>query len=235
MSATSARHSRVKSSTIARMRKRRPSAKASDRKSRLQRWLGPCGSAIGALRAQRPLASAAPAHLQPFLAVEPAQLLVVHDDAFAREQDVQPAIAEPPANGRQFAQPRPHRRIVRPTAAVAHRCAVGSERRTRPPLAHLIRDPKVSDGLSPGGGRHHFFAAISFSMALSSIASASSFFSLAFSSSSAFSRLASDTSSPPILGLPLVERRAADPVLAAHIGRLRPGLLLRKRNSAPTL
>ena len=63
-------------------------------------------------------------------------------------------------------------------------------------------------------------------MALSSIASASSFFSLAFSSSSAFSRRASDTSRPPYLRLPLVEGRAADPVLAAHVRRLRPRLLL---------
>jgi hypothetical protein len=39
---------------------------------------------------------------------------------------------------------------------------------TRPPLADLICDPKVSDGFSPGGGRHHFFEAISFSIALSS-------------------------------------------------------------------
>src|SRR5271168_1289164 len=29
-----------------------------------------------------------------------------------------------------------------------------------------------------------------------------------------------------VLGFPLVERRAADPMLAAHIGRLRPGLML---------
>jgi hypothetical protein len=48
VSATKVRHSRVKSSTTARMRKRRPSVIASDRKSRLQRWFGPCGSAIGA-------------------------------------------------------------------------------------------------------------------------------------------------------------------------------------------
>jgi hypothetical protein len=39
VSGTDARHSRVKSSTIARMRKRRPSTKASDRKSRLQTGL----------------------------------------------------------------------------------------------------------------------------------------------------------------------------------------------------
>jgi hypothetical protein len=63
--------------------------------------------------------------------------------------------------------------------------------------SRLIRETKVSDGLSPGGGRHHFFEAISFNIALSSIASAKSLFSLAFSSSNDFRHLASDTSSPP--------------------------------------
>src|SRR6185436_4992869 len=111
---------------------------------------------------------------------------------------MEPSVAEPPANGGQLAQARSHQRIVRPAAAEADRCAIGSERRTRPPLADLIRDPKVSDGLSPGGGRHHFFEAISFS-----IASASSFLSLAFSSSRAFRRLASDTSRPPYLAFHL--------------------------------
>jgi len=48
----------------------------------------------------------------------------------------------------------------------------------------------MSDGFSPDGGRHHFFEARSFRTALSSIASARSFFSRAFSSSSAFKRLA---------------------------------------------
>src|SRR6185369_1608369 len=99
-----------------------------------------------------------------------AELLVVHGDALAPEQDMEPSVAEPPANGGQLAQARS--RIVPPAAAVTDRCAIGSERRTRPPLADLIRDPKVSDGLSPGGGRHHFFAAISFNIALSSMASA---------------------------------------------------------------
>src|SRR5258705_12270758 len=42
-SATSVRDSRVKTSTIARMRNRRPSANASDRKPGLQRWLGLAG------------------------------------------------------------------------------------------------------------------------------------------------------------------------------------------------
>ena len=48
-----------------------------------------------------------------------------------------------------------------------------------------------------GDGRQNFFVVRSFSMALSSIASASSFFSFAFSLSSAFGRRASVTSSPP--------------------------------------
>jgi hypothetical protein len=140
---------------------------------------------------------------QPFFAVEPAELLVVHDDAFACEQEVQPAMPEPTANGGQLAKPRTYAPVVRAAAAITDRCAIGSERRTRPPLADLIRDPKVSDGLSPGGGRHNFFVAISFSMALSSIASAKSFFSLAFSSFNDCKRFASDTSSPPYLAFHL--------------------------------
>jgi hypothetical protein len=37
---------------------------------------------------------------------------VVHDDALAPEQDVEPAITEPPANRSEFAQPHPHRRVI---------------------------------------------------------------------------------------------------------------------------
>lgn len=58
---------------------------------------------------------------------------------------------------------------------------------------------EVSDGLSLYSGRYHFFERRSFKAALSSIASANSFFSLVFSASSAFSRLASDTYMPPYL------------------------------------
>jgi hypothetical protein len=63
------------------------------------------------------------------------------------------------------------------------------------PITAAARSPRtrtqVTDSLALGGGRHHFFAAISLSIALSSIASARSFFSFTFSSSSTFSRLAS--------------------------------------------
>lgn len=50
----------------------------------------------------------------------------------------------------------------------------------------------MSDSLSAGAGNHHFFEVTSLSMALLSIASAKSFFSLAFSSSRAFSRRPSE-------------------------------------------
>ena len=59
-----------------------------------------------------------------------------------------------------------------------------------------------------------------------SIASDSHFFGFAFSPSSAFRRLASDSLPARRIGLPLVEGRAAEPVLAAQVGRLRPDFLL---------
>src|SRR3546814_10826719 len=55
------------------------------------------------------------------------------------------------------------------------------------------------DSLPLCGGPHQFFAATSFSTALSSMASASSRLSRAFSSSSTFSLRACDTSLPPYL------------------------------------
>ena len=61
----------------------------------------------------------------------------------------------------------------------------------------------MNDSLTLGGGPYHFFVRSSFKAAASSIDSASSFFSFRFSSSSAFSRLASDTSRPPYLAFQL--------------------------------
>ena len=58
-----------------------------------------------------------------------------------REQDMQAPIAEAPAMAASSRRRARTARIVRPAAAVAHRRAIGSERRTRPPLAHLVRDP----------------------------------------------------------------------------------------------
>ena len=52
-------------------------------------------------RAERPLAPAAATHLQPLLAIEPPQLLVVRPQPLARQQQAEAAIAEPPSLGRQ--------------------------------------------------------------------------------------------------------------------------------------
>jgi hypothetical protein len=45
--------------------------------------------------------------------IESTKFLVVHGDAFAREQDLEPSIAEPPANAGKIAQASPHCPIVR--------------------------------------------------------------------------------------------------------------------------
>src|SRR3546814_19722487 len=71
--------------------------------------------------------------------------------------------------------------------------------RTRPTLADAEQLPSMLDSLPLSGGPHQFFAATSFSTALSSMASASSRLSRAFFSSSPFSLRACDPSMPPYL------------------------------------
>ena len=80
----------------------------------------------------------------------------------------------------------------------------------------------MGDGFSLGDGPYHFFERSSFSAALSSIDSARSFFSLRFSSSSAFSRLASETSSPPYLAFQLYSVASETPYLRARSAALAP-------------
>jgi hypothetical protein len=62
--------------------------------------------------------------VQPFLAIETTQLLVVHDEALATHQDVQTAITEPAADGRQFVQAYQHGGIVRSATAITDRGSV---------------------------------------------------------------------------------------------------------------
>src|SRR5262249_27822066 len=145
----------------------------------------------------RPLPTTATAHLQSLLAIDPPQLLVVDCDALASQQHAEAAIAEPPSLARQGAQPGAQCRVVAPTLAVAHGAALRPEERAPPPLADAVRLARRGNRAPPCHGRHHFFDAMSFSTALSSMASARSFFSRAFSASSVRSRRASDTSRPP--------------------------------------
>lgn len=65
------------------------------------------------------------------------------------------------------------------------------------PLRVVLLIDCPAHGRLPRGGRQKFFLSISFNVALSMTSSASSFFSLRFSSSSAFRRLASEISRPP--------------------------------------
>lgn len=67
------------------------------------------------LRTQRPLAAAAFAHGEPFFAIEPEQLLVVHLYPLASQQNVQPAIAEPATLRRQLSQTFTDRIVSRPS------------------------------------------------------------------------------------------------------------------------
>jgi hypothetical protein len=76
---------------------------------------------------------------------------------------------------RRSREPRADRSIIRPSAVVAHRPAVHIERLADPPLAPRGPPLEVSGGFLSHGGRHHFLAARSRNIALSSIASARSF------------------------------------------------------------
>jgi len=55
--------------------------------------------------AESPLATATLAHGQPFLLVEPIELLAIELDALALQHQTETPIAEPPSLGRQLPQP----------------------------------------------------------------------------------------------------------------------------------
>ena len=117
---------------------------------------------------------------------------MVHANALARQQNPQLAPAKATAHPRQLAQARVDSLIIRSTTRA----------RSTPIALHARRwlthtRAQVRRSLPLRCGRHHFFEAMYFSMALSSIVSASSLLSRRFSSSSERSRLASGTSGPP--------------------------------------
>src|ERR1041384_1473605 len=114
VSAISVRHSRVKSSTTAMIRKRRPSTKGIRQKVQAPALVRSLRDRKRRPRAERPLASTTPAHLQSLLAVEASELLVVHDQTLAAHQHKHTAIAEPAADRRQLTHAGAHRRIVGP-------------------------------------------------------------------------------------------------------------------------
>jgi len=129
---------------------------------------------------------------------------------FLAQQDEQPPVAEAPPPAGEIAQLK----FGRPPGPIADRGAIGGDDGAGPPLRQAHRGLQMRDGFAPAdelrslrrldlGGPYHFFDSSSRNAAASSICSARSFFSLAFSSSSAFSRFASDTSMPPNLAFQL--------------------------------
>src|SRR5579864_702921 len=146
-----------------------------------------------------PFAAFAFAHHEPFLAVDAEQPFVIDDKTLAPEEHEQAAITKTATLMRQSLQPLAQLRIVRPARTVTHRHPFAADHFARPPLAHLVIALQMRDSFPLHGGRYHFFVRRSFNAALSSIASARSFFSLPFSVSNSRRRRASETFMPPYL------------------------------------
>src|SRR5690606_19892810 len=103
------------------------------------------------------------------LAIKSPELLQVHVDPLTLQHHMYPPIAEAAALGRHLPHRFPQVGIVRSDGSVAHARAIHPKHFTRPPLAHTVFLTGMRHSLPLRAGRHHFFAATSFRMALSSI------------------------------------------------------------------
>src|ERR1700709_192433 len=117
---------------------------------------------------------------------------MVQQDALACQQDVEPPVAEPPSLRGPQMESGADRAVGRPLRGIPVGLRFQPDQPARSPLRIALLLNRPGHGYTPLAGRQKFFASISFSVATSSICSANSFFSLAFSSSSPFSLRASD-------------------------------------------
>ena len=126
---------------------------------------------------------------------------------------MQQPLAEPASNLGQFLQPLSQHR-VRPAEPPRSAWSSGNSQSPGTSAARSSRGPPPdARPLAAAQRASPFFPSRSFKAKLSSIESASSFFSLPFSSSSAFSRFASLTSMPPYLALHLQAVASLTPCL----------------------
>ncbi len=91
--------------------------------------------------------------------------------------------------------------VIIPARLIPHLGAIHIQNRARSPLTHLMNLHQVRHYLPLDIGRHRFFASRSRTRALSSIYSANSLFSFAFSPSNARNLLAPNGSIPPYFDL----------------------------------
>src|SRR5688500_7443049 len=122
--------------------------------------------------------------------------LVIDLKPLALDQDVQPPVAEAPALTGQLDQAL-LKAVVLPLRAIVQHAARQAQHAAGAAFGHKVLGPHGGDGIPSRLRAQNFPRATTFNASLSSIASASSFLSLAFSASSARSRLASGTSMPP--------------------------------------
>src|SRR5205814_8648520 len=148
-------------------------------------------------RADRALPTTPPSNRKPFLPIQPVDLLQVHAPSLAFGHLPQPPVAEPASFGRQRPQQFAIRRVVLALLAVTRGRPVDLEQPRSASLRQSVTLNNVVNCRMTRPRRQKFFPTRSLSAALSSICSATSFFSRRFSSSRARSLRASDTSRPP--------------------------------------
>ncbi|ANB33875.1 hypothetical protein A6024_07020 [Rhodovulum sulfidophilum] len=138
------------------------------------------------------------AHRQAFLAVEPVDSIDARRRALAAQQHEQTPLAESQTFIGRLTNTISQLRVRSTLRLIAEHLAIRANDPTGPLLRQNVTGPKVCDRFALHGGLYHFFATRSFIAARSSIC-----FSFAFSSSSTFSRLASDTVMLPNLAFQL--------------------------------
>ena len=139
---------------------------------------------------------------QPLFAIKPIELLVIHDHTLALKQDADPAITKTTPNIGDILHLLADFRAVR-RALSPDRFRVDTDKPAGAALRDVVIPHRTQRCISPLAQCRQLFPRRSFSTTLSSIVSASSRLSLAFSSSKALSRAASETSMPPYLALNL--------------------------------
>src|SRR3984957_10958512 len=162
------------------------------------------------------------AHRQAFFAIKPVDAVDARGLALLPQQDEQSPIAEALPFVGEIAQMRPKFCVRRSALSIADTLATRVDDRTGPPFRQAHHGLKMRDAFALDGGPYHFFDRSSRSAAASSICSAKSFFSLAFSSSSWLSRLASVTSMPPYLAFQLYSVASETPCLRARSADFAP-------------